>query len=573
MGKLKTFSLLIAVCLMLNLFALVPATAAAEDEWQASAIVFPAREQLVPAGPIWVKWNAIPNAARYIVYLDDNPGEAVDAVTGETLEFEAYTTEVATHVVWVEAQLKNGETIMTKPRTFYVSKKGIGFFNDLSNMKDMNLSWYYTWSPNPSNNSAVSGLDFTPMFWNGTANPDRVKDYKTILGTNEPDHQSQANTPAATVAKNWWPSFVNSGKRTGSPAAAWGYANRPGEWLYDFMELIKQPDGSYPVDFIAVHSYGGWPGNTDPGADQIEGFRELIDGLWNRYHKPIWITELGVANWPSNQDDIQSWGYTKQHVYDYMDKVLTYLDEAPYVERYAWFSFGQPDGNQWGESAGSHSALTIRATGELTPLGELYRDKGNPVKTVVSDDSLPNLTPNVSSASDWAQDEILSAIERGFVPADLQGDYKEIITRMDFCRLAVNYMEYKTGKTIDEILAEKGLQRDSTAFTDVTHTDVLAAYALGIVIGAGEGKFNPYGQFTRQSAATMIMNLHKAMGYDVSDPPPSGFADADKIASWATAGTDYCASAGIINGGTGRMYNPLGKYTRQASIVTFYNMG
>ncbi len=389
MRKFKTFSLVLAVCLLLSMFTFLPASAAVEDEWQDGAILYPAQEQLIPAGPIWVKWNALPNAVRYIVYLDDNPGEAVTPGNGGTLEYELYTTDVDTHYVWIEAQMASGQSIVTKPRTFYVTKKGIGYFGDLSNMQNMNLSWYYTWNPNPSNDAAVSGLDFVPMFWNGSANAGQVANYKSVLGSNEPDHTGQANTPATTVARSWWPSFVNSGLRIGSPAAAWEYGNEPGQWLYDFMELIKQPDGSYPVDFIAIHDYPGWPGNTDVGADQIEGFRDKIEDLWNRYHKPIWITEFAVANWPSNQDDVQSWGYTKQHVYDYMDKVLAYLDETPYVERYAWFSFGDSDGNPNGESAGSHAALTQRATGQLTALGELYRDSGNPARTPISNSALP----------------------------------------------------------------------------------------------------------------------------------------------------------------------------------------
>lgn len=174
--------------------------------------------------------------------------------------------------------------------------------------------------------------------------------------------------------------------------------------------------------------------------------------------------------------------------------------------------------------------------------------------------------------SSWAEANVNSATIKGFVPPDLQSSYTDTITRLDFCRLAVKYMEYATGKSIDTILTEKGLQRDSTAFTDVTNTDVLAAYALGITSGAGDGKFNPNGQFTRESAAGMIMNLHRAMGYDVSNPVPSSFSDATSISSWTKAGVDYCAAAGIMVG-SGGLFNPKGLFTREMSIMTFDNMG
>jgi hypothetical protein len=132
-------------------------------------------------------------------------------------------------------------------------------------------------------------------------------------------------------------------------------------------------------------------------------------------------------------------------------------------------------------------------------------------------------------------------------------------------------MEYATGKTIDEILAEKGLQRDYNAFTDLTNTDVLAAYALGITSGTGGGKFSPYAEFTRESAAGMIMNLRRAMGYAVDNPPPSGFSDAAQISTWTKAGVDYCVSAGIMSG-SGGAFNPKGLFTREMSIMTFDNI-
>ena len=395
----RILPVLLVLCMLLNILAM-PAVASAEvigsaEVWRTNAIIYPAQEQLIPAGPIWVKWNALANAERYIVYLDDKPGEVVKATSEDTMEYRVYTVDVDTHTIWIEAELSNGQRVLTRPRTFYVSKKGICFFDALSNMEDMNLSWYYNWSTTKSNQPVVRDLDFTPMFWSGPCDPSQITEYKTVLGCNEPDHAGQANTPATTVARSWWPSFVDSGKRIGSPAVAWEYGNEPGQWLYDFMELIKRPDGTYPVDFIAVHSYPGWPGDTSPGADQIAGFRQFIEDLWNRYHKPIWITEFAVANWPSNQDDIQPWGYSKQDVYNYMDKALTFLDNCPYVERYAWFSFGDPDGDPYGESAGSHSALTKRTTGELTELGKLYRDKGNPVIRSVPDDAVPAALGNV----------------------------------------------------------------------------------------------------------------------------------------------------------------------------------
>lgn len=428
MKKSKILWLLVTVGVFLGLTSFSTVSVAESKQlkdttaWREQTVVSPAQEALVPAGSIWLKWQAIEGAVQYKVYLDDQAGETVAASSASTLEHQVYTVVVDTHVAWIEAELANGQKIVSKPRTFYVSKKGLGYFDDLANMQEMNLSWYYNWNTSKSTAPVVGNLDFTPMFWNGALDASKVEGYKTVLGSNEPDHSGQANTPAATVAENWWPSFINSGKRIGSPAAAWEYENKPGQWLYDFMSIIQQPNGNYPVDFIAIHDYPGWPGDTG-GGDQIAGFKAKIEDLWNRYHKPIWITEFAVANWPSNQDDIQSWGYSKQNVYDYLNKLQDYLDQSPYVERYAWFSFGDPDGNPYGESAGSYSALTNRKTGNLTALGELYRDKGNPQHRTIAADALPPALAGSQRANvALGKTAVTNAPGNGAVQNGLDGD-------------------------------------------------------------------------------------------------------------------------------------------------------
>jgi Rieske Fe-S protein len=142
----RILPVLLVLCMLLNMFLAMPTVASAEvigsaSVWRTNAIIYPAQEQLIPAGPIWVKWNALANAVRYVVYLDDKPGEVVKATSEGTMEYKVYTVDVDTHTIWIEAELSNGQKVLTSPRTFYVSKKGIGFFDALSNMQNMNLSW------------------------------------------------------------------------------------------------------------------------------------------------------------------------------------------------------------------------------------------------------------------------------------------------------------------------------------------------------------------------------------------------------------------------------------------------
>ena len=182
-------------------------------------------------------------------------------------------------------------------------------------------------------------------------------------------------------------------------------------------------------------------------------------------------------------------------------------------------------------------------------------------------------TPNpLDSASGWAREGITAAIAKDFVPADLQDTYTATITRAEFCRMAVKWVEAATGKTIDAILAENGKTRNPNAFTDVTNSDILAAAALGITGGTGPGTFSPNGQITREQAATMIRNTCKAIGMDTDAPPPSGFADIETASDWAVDAINFCRANGIMSGTGQDNFSPNVAYTREQSIVTFNNI-
>jgi uncharacterized protein YkwD len=184
------------------------------------------------------------------------------------------------------------------------------------------------------------------------------------------------------------------------------------------------------------------------------------------------------------------------------------------------------------------------------------------------------LTENydLNSASVWAYDGIVRAIQKGFVPTDLQGGYQNVITREEFCRMAVKWVEYALGKNIDTILAERNLSRNPNAFSDTRDLDILAAFALGITSGTGNNKFTPRGQFNRQQAATMIMNTCRVIGADTGNPPASGFADLNTASDWAVNGINYVHANGIMVGTGGNNFSPLAPFTREQSIVTFNNI-
>ena len=142
----------------------------------------------------------------------------------------------------------------------HTGKRGLAWASVVS--KDMALfntssliSWDYNWSPNKVDPMNVSGLQFTPMIWNGV-NIDKLaaKVYEQqatiVLAFNEPDLASQANMDPTTAAKLWIqylePLRAHDIK-LGSPAVTQGGA----WWLRAFFQACN---GSCTVDFICAVS-------------------------------------------------------------------------------------------------------------------------------------------------------------------------------------------------------------------------------------------------------------------------------------------------------------------------------
>ena len=173
--------------------------------------------------------------------------------------------------------------------------------------------------------------------------------------------------------------------------------------------------------------------------------------------------------------------------------------------------------------------------------------------------------------SSWARDEVASAIGRNLVPDDLQMNYKAPISRLDFCRMAVRFIEVCSTLTIDQFLTREGLSRPAP-FDDCGHPDVLAAAALGIVEGVGGNLFAPEREITRAESATMLTRTLKTMIPVYEGVPQTAYSDQSLIRSWAREEINFMQWTGVMTGTTGNRFDPLGDYTIETSIVTFERM-
>ncbi len=186
---------------------------------------------------------------------------------------------------------------------------------------------------------------------------------------------------------------------------------------------------------------------------------------------------------------------------------------------------------------------------------------------------------SVEFPSDWAMDEVSAAISLGLVRQSFQRGYTENITRGDFCALVIDLIEAKTGQEIDDFLSEKGVSRESGAFTDSSSAEVLAASALGIVNGRGNGIFDPDAGITRQEAAKMLTAAANVLGMDTPNGSAISFADADSFAAWGAESIAFISTvndktSGLsVMGGVGdSRFDPNGGYTRQQAYITMLRL-
>lgn len=109
-------------------------------------------------------------------------------------------------------------------------------------------------------------------------------------------------------------------------------------------------------------------------------------------------------------------------------------------------------------------------------------------------------------------------------------------------------------------------------FTDVPngtwYTDSVAwAASEGIVNGTGDGKFSPDAQITREEMCVMMMRYAQYAGIQVGGITQTNFKDSASISSWAKASVETLASAGVIQGKEGNVFDPKGTATR-AEVAT-----
>ncbi len=357
----KVLTIIISLALVIGGISFVaPQKLSADTDF---AITAPTKDSLRAAGYIDIKWedaSSINEVENYDVFID---GSLVNTTTD--LQYEFYTTKVYFHKVWIRANFKDGTNHYTKSVKFGVTKKGLGVGSGMgpyyAKVDDMKIGWYYNWGTVRYGYPKYANLEYVPMVW-GDQDADTIQSkvdtavsrgYKYILGFNEPDIKGDrggCNMPTQT-AIDLWPNFLGKNIRVGSPAyGLWSSTGKS-----EFPTFMAGIDNQ--VDFVCIHCY---PADWNGGSEMARWFLEsVVDDTYNRYHKPIWITEYSTSG---N-------GITQAGTSSFIKYLLPGLDERDYVERQAFFSMN---------AASFGGGLWNYTNGELSQSGEAYAQYGNP---------------------------------------------------------------------------------------------------------------------------------------------------------------------------------------------------
>ncbi|RMY54555.1 hypothetical protein D0865_04648 [Hortaea werneckii] len=216
-------------------------------------------------------------------------------------------------------------------------KRGLCFTNDnytqpwsLSGQNSQ-VSWGYNWFSSRYSDPSVAcqynpAIEFVPLLYSGASTltsiwADNVRreidlGATAVLGFNEPDACFAGASACMSVSEavDVWKESIEpfaGTVRLGSPGvtnAGYGF-----EWLDQFIGNCTD----CTIDFIAIHWYANM---------YAFGYlQDYVQQAYERYGKPIWLTEFGYDFSEGTPTEAQAQGFLRQAV--------TWLDAQEYVER------------------------------------------------------------------------------------------------------------------------------------------------------------------------------------------------------------------------------------------------
>ena len=167
-------------------------------------------------------------------------------------------------------------------------------------------------------------------------------------------------------------------------------------------------------------------------------------------------------------------------------------------------------------------------------------------------------------ASEWAKNDIDTAVKKELVPSFNQINYTGKISRLEVCQL------------IDNLLANYGIEDAETKdnpFTDTKDKTIINLYNYHIVNGKTENEFFPYDYITREEFAEILSNVYGMLkGEEETSEETTCYADREEISDWAKDSVDFLGSKGILIGDTNNEFRPKEFITKQEVIISILRL-
>jgi hypothetical protein len=277
--------------------------------------------------------------------------------------------------------VETGQLNVTDILTYYVylpiipnpfsPKKGVGVTISpaCADVAALRASWYLNWSfaPDGTCGGAAEG-GFVPRISNEAAVQHLTEAIANaqpsgwLIGFNEPNLVTQANISPERGAQLWKQiedAAIPAGIKLVSPAPNPDPpGHTPGDpngytWLMKMVEAYQNQNGGALPHFDAIgwHAY-----HSDPQviksylAARYEDFRGLYPNA------KVWVLEYNGCFVENNPEGV-------------VREVTSWLEQQPWIERYAWFSNRRSPSFQ-----GDHPCLLIDDNNNLTQVGQIYSE-------------------------------------------------------------------------------------------------------------------------------------------------------------------------------------------------------
>lgn len=223
-------------------------------------------------------------------------------------------------------------------------KKGLANNTSYEATQALNVSWCYSFGLGENRGidcECVPHQIYTT--WPSTSSCGSVTYSPHLKTSNEPGNSGDPNPESVETILNSWENLMATGMRICSPSSHDGSLSH----LWEFMDSIEAR--GWRCDILDIHSY--W----DTGS-----FYQL-SGWYNKYKRPIWITEwVWGASW-NNNGAFSSGRQNDDATYNGTVPILALINDWDYVERYAYWN-----SEQW--------YTQIYRDNALTRLGEYYAE-------------------------------------------------------------------------------------------------------------------------------------------------------------------------------------------------------